>query len=135
MNSGKNDLRRVLGTHNVKASVAPYLQGPFWIMTTRVLITGATGDTGRAAARESVALGLDVRAMVHSKDARSEALQQLGAQIVVGDLLDVNTVLAAMKGIDAAYFVWPVHPGLIHATVNFAQAAKEAGVSTVVNLS
>jgi NAD(P)H dehydrogenase (quinone) len=28
-----------------------------------------------------------------------------------------------------------VTPGLIHATVNFAQAAKEAGVSTVINLS
>ena len=41
----------------------------------------------------------------------------------------------AMDGVDAAYFVWPVAPGLIHATVNFAQAAKEAGVPTVVNLS
>ncbi len=40
-----------------------------------------------------------------------------------------------MEGVDAAYFVWPVAPGLIHATVNFAQAAKEAGVPTVVNLS
>jgi NAD(P)H dehydrogenase (quinone) len=100
-----------------------------------VLITGATGDTGRAAVKESIALGLDVRAMVHSKDARSEALEKLGAEVVLGDLLEINTVRAAMEGVDAAYFVWPVQPGLIHATVNFAQAAKEAGVSTLVNLS
>jgi NAD(P)H dehydrogenase (quinone) len=40
-----------------------------------------------------------------------------------------------MEGVDAAYFCWPVKPGLIHATVNFAQAAKEAGVSTIINLS
>jgi uncharacterized protein YbjT (DUF2867 family) len=40
-----------------------------------------------------------------------------------------------MEGANAAYFVWPVAPGLIHATVNFAQAAKEAGVSTIINLS
>jgi uncharacterized protein YbjT (DUF2867 family) len=40
-----------------------------------------------------------------------------------------------MEGVDAAYLVWPVQPGLIHATVNFAQAAKEAGVKTVINLS
>jgi NAD(P)H dehydrogenase (quinone) len=104
-------------------------------MTKTVLITGATGDTGRAAVKESIALGLDVRAMVHGLDARSDALARLGAEIVVGDLLDVNSIRAAMAGVDAAYFVWPVKPGLIHATVNFAQAAREAGVGTVVNLS
>jgi NAD(P)H dehydrogenase (quinone) len=104
-------------------------------MSRKVLITGATGDTGRAAVKESIALGLDVRAMVHGKDARSDALAQLGAEVVVGDLLEIDTVRAAMEGVDAAYFVWPVKPGLIQATVNFAQAAKEAGVSTVINLS
>jgi uncharacterized protein YbjT (DUF2867 family) len=104
-------------------------------MARKVLITGATGDTGRAAVKEAIALGLDVRAMVHSKDTRSEALETLGAKVVLGDLLEINTVRAAMEGAEAAYFVWPVAPGLIHATVNFAQAAKEAGVSTLINLS
>jgi NAD(P)H dehydrogenase (quinone) len=101
----------------------------------KVLISGATGDTGRAAVREALALGLDVRAMVHNRDTRSEALEKLGAKVAVGDLLDIDTIRAAMEGTNAAYLVWPVAPGLIHATVNFAQAAKEAGVSTVINLS
>ncbi|WLB15790.1 NmrA family NAD(P)-binding protein [Bradyrhizobium japonicum] len=87
------------------------------------------------AVREALALGLDVRAMAHAKDGRSNNLEILGAKIVIGDLLDINTTRAAMDGVDAAYFVWPVAPNLIHATVNFAQAAKEAGVSTVINLS
>jgi NAD(P)H dehydrogenase (quinone) len=104
-------------------------------MTRTVLITGATGDTGRASVKESLALGLKVRALVHSKDKRSAALEKLGADAVIGDLLEINTVRAAMEGVDSAYFCWPVKPGLIHATVNFAQAAKEAGVSTMVNLS
>ena len=104
-------------------------------MSRKVLITGATGDTGRAAVRESLALGLEVRAMVRRHDARSEALAALGAEIVIGDLLEIDTVVSAMTGVDAAYFVWPVQPGLITATVNFAQAAKEAGVGTIVNLS
>jgi NAD(P)H dehydrogenase (quinone) len=101
----------------------------------KVLISGATGDTGRAAVREAIALGLGVRAMVHNRDARSEALETLGAEVVFGDLLEIDTVRAAMEGTNAAYLVWPVAPGLIHVTVNFAQAAKEAGVSTVINLS
>jgi uncharacterized protein YbjT (DUF2867 family) len=104
-------------------------------MSKKVLITGATGDTGRAAVRESIALGLSVRAMVHRKDDRSAALEALGAEVVVGDLLEINTVRDAMKGVDAAYLVWPVQPGLINATVNFAQAASETGVKTVINLS
>ena len=104
-------------------------------MSKTVMISGATGDTGRAAVREAIALGLDVRAMVHNRDARSEALETLGAEVVLGDLLEIDTVRATMEGANAAYFVWPVAAGLIHATVNFVQAAKEAGVSTVINLS
>lgn len=104
-------------------------------MTRNILITGATGDTGRAAVKEAIALGLHVRAMVRSIDARSDALAAAGAEVVVGDLLDLNSLSAAMQGVDAAYFVYPVTPGLIAATVNFAQAAKENGVKAVVNLS
>ena len=103
--------------------------------TRKVLITGATGDTGRAATRESLGRGLRVRALVHSRDRRSEALEAQGAEVVVGDLLQIDTIAAAMDGLDAAYLVYPVQPGLIAATVNFAQAAREAGLGAVVNLS
>ena len=104
-------------------------------MSRRVLITGATGDTGRAAVKEAVALGLTVRAMVRKRDDRALALGALGAEIVVGDLLDINSIVDAMKAIESAFFVWPVAPGLINATVNFAQAAREAGVAHIINLS
>lgn len=100
-----------------------------------VLISGAAGDTGRPAVAESIKLGLTVRALVHSMDERAHALAALGAEIVQGDLLDINTIRPAMEGVDSAYLVWPVAPGLIHATVNFAQSAKEAGVATVLNQS
>ncbi|GAA4590373.1 NAD(P)H-binding protein [Planotetraspora phitsanulokensis] len=100
-----------------------------------VLVSGATGDTGRATVRESIALGLNVRAMVRSIDARSQALADQGAEVVVGDFLDPNTLRPAMEGVDAAYLCYPVAPGLIHATVNFTQAAKETGVKAVLNCS
>ncbi len=104
-------------------------------MSKKVLISGATGDTGRAAVREALSLGLDVRAMVRKIDARSDALAAQGAEIVVGDLFDINSLRAALEGVEAAYFVYPVAPGLITAAVNFAQAAKEAGTKAVLNLS
>jgi uncharacterized protein YbjT (DUF2867 family) len=104
-------------------------------MSKKVLISGATGDTGRAAVREALALGLEVRAMVRRHDDRSAALAAMGAEVVLGDLQEVNTLRDAMRGIESAYFVYPVAPGLLAATVNFAQAAKETGVKTIINLS
>jgi NAD(P)H dehydrogenase (quinone) len=104
-------------------------------MNRKVLITGATGDTGRAATKESIKRGLNVRAMVRGRDDRAAALEKQGAEVVVGDFLDIDTLRAALDGVDAAYLVYPVQPGLINATVNFAQAAKEAGVASVINLS
>jgi NAD(P)H dehydrogenase (quinone) len=104
-------------------------------MKRKVLITGATGDTGRAAIKESIKRGLGVRAMVRRKDDRSAALEKLGAEVVVGDLHHIDQIRQAMEGLNAAYFVYPVAPGLIEATVYFAQAAKEAGIATIVNLS
>jgi uncharacterized protein YbjT (DUF2867 family) len=73
--------------------------------------------------------------MVRQIDARSDALAAQGAEIVVGDLHDINSLVPALKDIDAAYFVYPVAPGLIAATVNFAEAAKEAGTKAILNLS
>jgi hypothetical protein len=40
-----------------------------------------------------------------------------------------------MEGVSAAYFVYPLIPGLIDATAYFAQAAREAGLRSIVNTS
>jgi NAD(P)H dehydrogenase (quinone) len=103
--------------------------------TNRVLITGATGFTGRAAVDTALKLGLQVRALVHSDDARTSALRARGVEVAVGDLSDINSVRPALEGVRAAYFVYPITPGILDATAYFSQAAKEAGVSAIVNMS
>jgi uncharacterized protein YbjT (DUF2867 family) len=99
------------------------------------LITGATGNTGATTVRLLLQRGRHVRAFVHRSDARSESLAADGAEIVVGDLLDFHAVSAAMRGVTGAYFCYPVAPGLLDAIAIFAQAASEAGVRAVVNMS
>src|SRR6516165_7795812 len=99
------------------------------------LITGATGATGGAAAEQRLEQGRRVRAFVHRSDARAENLRERGADIVVGDLLDFDSVRDALKDVDRAYFVYPIRPGLVQATAQFAQSAKEAGVEAIVNMS
>ncbi|CAN5583541.1 SDR family oxidoreductase [soil metagenome] len=102
---------------------------------TRILVTGATGATGLATVQSLHGSDAQVRALVHNDDARSDPLRALGAEVVTGDLLDIDSVTAALEGVDAAYFVYPVHPRLLDATAYFAQAATEAGVGAIVNMS
>jgi uncharacterized protein YbjT (DUF2867 family) len=101
----------------------------------KVLVTGATGDTGRATVNELLARGHKVRALAHGQDDRSKRLHEWGVEVVYGDLLDFGEVRAALSGVQRAYFVYPIRPGILQATAYFAQAAKEAGVDGIVNMS
>jgi uncharacterized protein YbjT (DUF2867 family) len=104
-------------------------------MTRHILITGATGKTGAFAVSGLLEQGHEVRALVHRDDARAERLAESGAEVVVGDLLDLDAVTAAAKGIDAAYLTYPILPGLLEATATLLQAAEENGVGAIVNMS
>jgi NAD(P)H dehydrogenase (quinone) len=100
------------------------------------LISGATGNTGAPTVKMLLEAGHQVRAFVHRADQRSETLAAIGAEIVEGDLLDFRAVSSAMAGVNAAYFCYPIAPGgLLLATAIFAQAASEASVQAVVNMS
>ena len=101
----------------------------------KVLVSGATGDTGRATVNELLARGHKVRALAHGQDDRSKRLQERGVEVVYGDLLDFGQVRAALGGVQRAYFVYPIRPGILQATAYFAQAAREAGVDGIVNMS
>ena len=105
------------------------------MVQSKVLVTGATGDTGRATVSELLARGHKVRALAHGQDDRSKRLQERGVEVVYGDLLDFGQVRAALSGVQRAYFVYPIRPGILQATAYFAQAAKEAGVDGIVNMS
>ena len=59
---------------------------------TLILVTGA------AVVAQMLERGFPVRALVRRKDERSAHLESLGAEVVVGDLLDLNSVRAAVQG-------------------------------------
>src|SRR5215470_11395731 len=99
------------------------------------LVSGATGRTGGAAVDELLKMGKTVRAYVRSDGERAAALRQRGVDIAVGDFTDIDAIRAALEGINAAYFLHPIAPGIIAAAAYFAQAAKEAGVKAIVNMS
>jgi uncharacterized protein YbjT (DUF2867 family) len=100
-----------------------------------ILVTGATGKTGRAVVALLRGRGVPVRAAVRSHDARSQPLERLGAEIAVADLLDRGQMTAAMQGVQRAYFLPPFNPRVDEAASVFAEAACEARIESVVVLS
>jgi NAD(P)H dehydrogenase (quinone) len=85
---------------------------------TRFLIAGAGGRhgaTGNHVVRQLLGRKFPVRAFVFHADQRSEQLAELGAEVVVGDLRDIEAVRRAMRGITRAYFVYPLAEGLLEA--------------------
>ena len=108
-------------------------------MSQPILVTGAAGGAQGSTGRQIAALlldkGIPVRAFVHKLDARSDALRELGAEVVQGDLLDPVSVRASLRGIKRAYFTYAVTGGLLEATTIFAMAAREAEIELVVNNS
>ena len=102
---------------------------------TKFLITGATGRTGGDAALQLLEKQHAVRALAHRADDRSKQLQDIGVEVVFGDFLDFDAVRAALNGVQRAYFCYPISPGIVQATAQFAQGSKEAGVEVIVNMS
>ena len=108
-------------------------------MSHPILVTGAAGgtqgSTGRLVASLLMEKGIPVRALVHKLDARSDELRKQGADVVEGDLLNPDSVRAAMRNVNRAYFTYPVAEGLLEAAAIFAAAARDAALGLVVNNS
>jgi uncharacterized protein YbjT (DUF2867 family) len=107
-------------------------------MAKPVLVTSAAGGrqgkTGRHVSEMLLKRGIPVRAFVRKIDERSDQLRALGAEIFEGDFLDVRSVKRAVQGVSSVYFAYPVQDGLLDATAAMAVAAREAGISRLVNL-
>jgi uncharacterized protein YbjT (DUF2867 family) len=79
--------------------------------------------------------GKAVRAMVRTEDERAQALRGLGAEVVVGDLLDLDSMHRAITGCQTMYFGMSVSDAYLAATVNAAAVAKHHGVKAFINMS
>ena len=103
-----------------------------------ILVTGAAGQLG-AVGRTVCGLlldrGLPVRAMVRREDDRAAALRDVGAEVVVGDLLEPGDVYRVVSGCRRVFFGMSVSAGYLEATVTMAVVAREVGVDAVVNMS
>jgi uncharacterized protein YbjT (DUF2867 family) len=100
----------------------------------RILVTGATGNTGAMVLRELATRGASVRAMVRDTPG-SARLRDTPAEIVHGDFNDPRSLEMALEGVTHAYLVTPSSPDAEAQQIRFAEAAAAAGVRHLVKLS
>ena len=101
-----------------------------------ILVTGATGRQGGSVARHLLAEGWPVRAFVRDPGTSAvQALVRQGAEIVVGDLEDRDSIDAALADVCGVYSVQSWAAGVeaeVRQGIALAEASAAAGVEHFV---
>ncbi|HEY8575722.1 MAG TPA: SDR family oxidoreductase [Devosia sp.] len=107
--------------------------------STRILVLGATGGTGRLIVKEAVARGYEVTALVRSAE-KGQGLA--GARLIVGDARDAAAIRKALKDQDAVVSALGTPPSpfkavrlLSAATQVLVEAMQAENVSRLVAIS
>jgi uncharacterized protein YbjT (DUF2867 family) len=98
-----------------------------------VLVTGATGNTGRALLDALVRRGVPVRAMVRAEADGGKL--PAGVPLAVADFDDPASIAAALEGAERAYLVTPSSERAEEQQRRFADLAAKAGLRHLVVLS
>src|SRR6266508_6441160 len=105
------------------------------------VITGATGNTGSAAAFHLLAEGKRVREIGRSAE-RLHRLAQMGGEPFIADLTDTDALTRAFQGVEAVYVMIPpdvtapnFHEHQNAIVESIASALESSGVKYSVSLS
>ena len=102
--------------------------------TGKILVTGATGNTGPGLVSALCAAGADVRVLVRD-EAKARPLQAMGAEAVVGDLDRPETLGPAIAGVAKVYLLTWNGPTQAQQVHDFIRAAKRVGRPHIVRHS
>lgn len=97
-----------------------------------ILVTGATGTIGRNVVQQLVQRGASVRALVRDP---AKADFPASVDVAKGDLLDVDSLRSAFRGVSTLFLLNAVVPDEFTQALVALNAAREAGVDRVVYLS
>lgn len=111
----------------------------------RVLVAGATGQTGKRIVQQLLAQNFEVKALVRDREkAQAELPAADGLEISVGDVLKPLSLKAAMEGVQAVICATGATPSLdptgpfkvdYEGTKHLVDAAKGAGIEHFVMVS
>jgi uncharacterized protein YbjT (DUF2867 family) len=99
-----------------------------------ILLTGVTGKTGGETAKQLLAKGAKLRAIVRN-EAKAAELKAAGVELVIGDVADADTVKRALKGAEKAFLTLPNGKNQEAQEKQFTDLAVAAGVKHLVKMS
>lgn len=100
----------------------------------KILVTGATGSNGGAVMQNLIAMGANFRALVHDAT-KAQGIKDMGAEVVIADYLQPETLDAAFESVDKVFLVTPWDPDSAKMAGNAITAAKRSGNPHIVRLS
>jgi uncharacterized protein YbjT (DUF2867 family) len=100
----------------------------------KVLITGATGNTGSLLTPELLRTNINVRVFVRDEK-KAKTLNDMGAEIITGDLDQPETIIPAVEDVDKIYLLTWNGPTQLQQVENIINAAKESGSPHIVRHS
>ena len=95
-----------------------------------ILITGASGNAGRAVLDEVRKLGAPSCAMYRSEDDARKA--PAGTSAVIADFAETESLRKALEGVDSVFLVCSPIPQLVELESNVIDASRDAGVKHIV---
>ncbi len=99
-----------------------------------ILVTGATGRTGRRVARRLSKWGYRFTAMVRDPEKAAD-LKSKSIELVQGDFGKPDSVKRALEGVEHAFMLSPECGNQLEIEKNFIDAARESGVKYLVKYS
>jgi uncharacterized protein YbjT (DUF2867 family) len=125
-------LRPLSKTRNLLIDYCHYQEPPG--VKSMIMLTGATGTTGRRVARRLTKWGYRFTAMVTDPDKVSD-LKSSKVELVKGDFGKPDSLKRAMEGVEHAFLLPPNTENQFKLERNFIDAAKESGVKYLVKYS
>ncbi|TFL16571.1 SDR family oxidoreductase [Jannaschia formosa] len=98
---------------------------------TNILVYGATGAQGRPVARQLIAAGHDVRILLRKGEGAPDLIA-LGAEPVIGDMMDPDSLERASAGVAGVFLLVPFLDPRPEYGINAIDAAARAGVRRIV---
>lgn len=92
----------------------------------KILVTGATGNVGSALLSYLDTTEYDVRVLTHD-ESKAQSLRDQGAEAVVGDLSQQDTLGPAVVGVDTVFLLTPPVPEQVSLASSVIKAAKAVG--------
>jgi len=99
-----------------------------------ILLTGITGNNGGATANALLEKGVTFRALVRDLEKAADWADK-GVELVKGDLDDINSIKAALDGIDRAVLILPNGEDQERLERNFIETAKDVQLPWILKLS